>query len=494
MLTPPSPPASEISHAIVYNHFGSAVYNHDFSGGGRLTINSDGPTYTFTGKPRGLFAGKSKEMVFGADDITNVAVDGRQILFKTALGRSGKHKQPFAFFLNDAAEAAAVAELLPKNVDTEFTEVQDFQTRLDEVAGPYSTWQSPTNVIIALNALVFIIMGALGAGLVETTNLMPYILYGANNGAATTDGEWWRLLTSMFMHYGIMHLLFNMWALYQAGHLVEKLLGRSLYVLIYLGSGMAGGFASIMWHGDQTWSAGASGAVFGVYGAILGFMLRQKQALPASIYRSLMKSTIAFAAYNILYGLARPGIDNAAHTGGLLGGIFFSWLLAMPIDREARANSTGRRLQLGLGALGLLCVIGVSVTPRYDYSIRDLITWQNGVQPFIEHEGEFLENHQQQITGLGTTTDVDGYADWIEADLIPFYQNWIHALTAMQLKSDKVTSLNRDKLVAVFNQRLKSFDHLVTALRTDDEEEFNLFIKEEESVAEALNKLEQGLE
>lgn len=490
MSTPSPAPAPEVSHSVEYNHFGSAVYNQDFKGKGRLTINSDGPTYKFTGTPRGLFAGKSKEMVFSADDITNVVVDGRMIIFKTALGRSGKRKQPFAFYLQDAAEAAAVVELLPKSVDVEFTEAQDFNARLIAVAGRHPAWQSPTNVIIALNALVFVIMGALGAGWFETTDLMPYILYGANNGAATTDGEWWRLLTSMFMHYGIMHLLFNMWALYQAGHLVEKLLGRSLYVLMYLGSGIAGGFASILWHGDQTWSAGASGAVFGVYGAIIGFMLRQKQALPASIYRSMMKSTLAFAGYNILYGMARAGIDNAAHTGGLIGGICLSWLLAMPLDPAVRASATSRRARLGLVALGLVCVAGVSLTPRYDYSIRDLIVWQNGIQPFLQREGELLEKHQSQLAGVGTTTDQNAYADWLEAELIPLYQDWNRALIAMQLQPGKVTGSTRDKLVAIFERRVNSFNHLVTALRTDDEAEFNRFISEDESVGEALAQLE----
>lgn len=490
MSTPANSPAPEISHVVEYNSFNAAVYNHDFKGKGRLTINSAGPTYTFTGKPRGLFADKSKEMIFQADDILNVVVDGRLVIFKTTLGRSGKRKQPFAFYLSDATEATSVVELLPKTVDVEFTEVQDFNTRLAEVAGQTETWQSPTNLIIALNALVFVIMGVIGGGWFETANLMPYILYGANNGAATTDGEWWRLLTSMFMHYGLMHLLFNMWALYQAGHLVEKLLGRIPYALMYLGSGIAGGFASILWHGDQTWSVGASGAVFGVYGAIIGFMLRQKQALPTSIYRSMMKSTLAFAGYNILYGLAHAGIDNAAHTGGLLGGIFFGWLLAMPLDVAVRVRVTSRRVRLGLVALGVVCVAGVSLTPRYDYNIRDIIAWQDGIQPFVKREGELLEKHQSQLSGVGTTTDAKAYADWIEAELIPFYQDWGRDLTAMTLKSGKVTGTVRDKLVSIFELRVQSFDHLVTALRNNDDDSFNLFASEDARVSEELTKLE----
>jgi len=191
--------------------------------------------------------------------------------------------------------------------------------------------RSVTGVIVALNIAVFVLMaGFLGAGWVEVTDMTPYVRYGANNAAVTMHGQWWRLITSMFMHYGVIHLALNMWALLQAGNLVERLQGRVLYALTYLGSGIGGGLLSIAWHGDKIWSAGASGAIFGVYGALLGRTYRDRLALPKAVLQPLMKSTVIFAGYNLLYGMVNPGIDNADHIGGLATGIALGWLTAPP--------------------------------------------------------------------------------------------------------------------------------------------------------------------
>jgi len=216
----------EVSFAIDYHLFASSVRNPHFNGSGRLTIRFAGPIYSFSGRPRGLFAPKSAELFFGSSDIMNVIVEDRMVHLRTQMGQAGKKNEVFAFYCRDEAEARAVAALLPRNIDQEFVESHDFATLLNAVAEPGRPWASPTNLIIGLNGVMFIVMGTLWAGWFQTESMMPYVLYGANNGAATTDGDWWRLLTSMFMHYGLMHLAMNMWALYRAGHFLERLQGR----------------------------------------------------------------------------------------------------------------------------------------------------------------------------------------------------------------------------------------------------------------------------
>ncbi|MDP2138030.1 MAG: rhomboid family intramembrane serine protease [Candidatus Didemnitutus sp.] len=479
----------EVSYLIDYNLFASPVYNLDFKGSGLLTIQADGPTYTFSGRPRGFFAGKSAKQVFAHHDISNVLATGRTLQFKTSAGKSGAKKQPFVCHFRDADTAREAADLLPKTTDVAFVEGNEFTGRLDALVGPISPWRSVTNVIVALNILVFVIMGFLGAGWFDVESIMPYVLYGANNGAATTDGEWWRLVTSTFMHFGVLHLALNMWALFHAGHLVEKLLGRRLYALAYLGSGIAGGFASIAWHGDQAWSAGASGAVFGVYGMIVGFMLREKQAMPSGVYKKMLKSTLGFAGYNILFGLARTGIDNAAHLGGLLGGIALGWLLAMPLDAQSRSKLSGRRLRLGLAALGAMLAFGIGLTPRYDYRISDLIAWEKTNRSYIDKEVSLLKQHQESLGRPWTAAQASSYADWIEVHLIPFYEDWGRALDGLALAPDRDTTRTRKALLNIFSLRLQSYRDLAAGLRADDQGAKDRFAAEDALVVLEIEKL-----
>ncbi len=362
----------EIFHAITYEAIGGNGYNVDFRGKGRLVIRPDGPTYLFSGTKRERFTARhDMTLELGVDDIWNVVADGRVIRFRTRRGQSGAKGKPFLFVCRDAAEAASVMALMPTRKDSEFFEARDFSTRLFALPGATSPWTSATNILVGLNVAVFILLGFLGAGWVQTKSIMPYVLYGANNGGVTTDGEWWRLVTYMFMHYGLIHLAMNMWALFQTGHLLERLLGRALYTLTYLGSGIVAGFASILWNGDRVWSAGASGAVFGVYGALLGYMLREKHALPRSVFQPVLKSTLAFAGYNLLFGLAHPRIDNSAHLGGALGGLVLGWLVALPVEAAARPRLFASRLRAGLLATAVAVVAGVLLAPRYDYRVKD---------------------------------------------------------------------------------------------------------------------------
>src|SRR6185312_17254410 len=110
----------------------------------------------------------------------------------------------FEFLCADTDAAATVRALLPTRIDAEFTAEQDFAARLRQLPAASSWATSVTGLIILLNVAVFVVMGAFfNAGWFEVGDMMAYIRYGANNGAATTGGEWWRLLTSAFLHFGL---------------------------------------------------------------------------------------------------------------------------------------------------------------------------------------------------------------------------------------------------------------------------------------------------
>jgi rhomboid protease GluP len=491
MPTDDAGPTPEISFPITYEVAGDQTHNPDLKGRGILTVRPDGPVYFFSGTRRALFSGQPAKLDFKADEIWNVVVAGRRISFHTPRGKAGAKGQPFVFYCSDAAAARSVASLLPAVVDHDFAAVRDFSERLNALAEARSPWTSVTNIIIALNVLVFVIMGLLGAGWAQVASMMPYILYGANQGAATTDGEWWRLLTSMFMHYGILHLLLNMWALYQAGHFLEKLQGRWLYALTYLASGLAGGFASIAWHGDRTWSAGASGAVFGVYGAILGYLLREKQGLPRSIYQSLMKSSLTFAGYNILFGVARAGTDNAAHLGGVLGGVALGWLVALPVDRAIREQQTGRRLQLGTIAVVVMIAAGVLLTPRFDYSVRDELAWDQANRPFLAQEAGWLKQNQTALAGLELGGDGRAHAEWINAHLVPLYRSWGEKIAGLSLKPGKQTAIRRAKLQKILQLQLDSHTRLAAGLEAHESGAIARYNREEEEVSREFSQFNE---
>lgn len=187
-----------------------------------------------------------------------------------------------------------------------------------------------TFLLIVANVVIFIAMVIGGAGLWHAPNEVQ-LHWGANFGPATQDGEWWRLGTAMFLHFGLIHLLLNAFSLWDAGQLVERMYGRWRFVSIYLLSGLFGNLLSLVVQGNQAVAGGASGAVFGVYGAALMFLWRERAAITRGEFKWLFGGGIAFSILAIIMGFMIPGIDNAAHIGGLGAGLLLSIVMARTI-------------------------------------------------------------------------------------------------------------------------------------------------------------------
>jgi len=154
--------------------------------------------------------------------------------------------------------------------------------------------------------------------------------WGANFRPLTTEGQWWRLLTSTFLHGGLMHLLANMYGLLFVGIFLEPLLGRTKYLIAYLLTGILASVASLWWY-DATVSVGASGAIFGLYGIFLALLLTK--VFHPDFAKSFLLSTAIFVGFNLLMGLT-GGIDNAAHIGGLLSGFIVGLILYPSLKRQ----------------------------------------------------------------------------------------------------------------------------------------------------------------
>ncbi|MEM1347340.1 MAG: rhomboid family intramembrane serine protease [Myxococcota bacterium] len=168
------------------------------------------------------------------------------------------------------------------------------------------------------------------------------------------EGQWWRLISSMFVHLGVMHIAFNGYGLYSIGPMVEQFYGRSRFVVIYLGSGVLSSLASLLFTANA--SGGASGALYGVVGAMIVFGAKYRADLPARVSKALTRSMLPWVIFGIGIGFVQGvNFDNAAHLGGLISGA----LLALAM--RSRITQTAER-RVGDYVVGALAVALVTVT------------------------------------------------------------------------------------------------------------------------------------
>ncbi len=211
-----------------------------------------------------------------------------------------------------------------------------------------------TYTIMGLNILVFIAMVITGVALFEPL-VADLTRWGANVKSLTLNGEWWRLITSVFVHIGLIHILFNMYALYMVGIYLEPMLGKERYITAYLATGLLASVTSTWWHDEHLVSAGASGAIFGLYGVFLALLTTR--LIPKTVRNGLLQSIGIFIGYNILYGAKSDATDNAAHLGGLVSGFVIGYLYYFSIKQPARIGKTA--------AIGIVALISVAITTWY---------------------------------------------------------------------------------------------------------------------------------
>ncbi len=225
------------------------------------------------------------------------------------------------------------------------SEIMDSETRLPQ--------QSPivTYALLVVLVLITVVMTATG----ESTSIDNLLRFGAQLDSLVLQGEYWRLITAMFIHIGVIHLLCNGYALYVLGKDCERIFGRVWYLILFVLCGIAGNLLSLwIHHGTHAVSAGASGAIFGLAGAMAVVVFRKTVVLSPREYREITRSIIPFILYNILYGLKETNIDMVAHVGGLMAGIGLVWVL--PFHREIR-----KTVQYSCLSIVLLMVAGAGV-------------------------------------------------------------------------------------------------------------------------------------
>lgn len=219
-----------------------------------------------------------------------------------------------------------------------------------------------TRAILVLNLVVFGVMVVTGVSVLDPSTV-DLLKWGADYGPSTMlEGQLWRTLTSAFIHVGLLHLAVNMWSLWAIGRLCERIYGNLTFTLIYLLSAVGGSLASNAWNPVAV-SAGASGALFGIDGAVIAFLYLQPGSIPPEALQKLRKELLGIIAFNLMIGFSMSFVNNAAHLGGLVTGALAGALVTRDLRAEVVATPRLARL---LGVLVLLAGATALVKWRVD--------------------------------------------------------------------------------------------------------------------------------
>jgi rhomboid protease GluP len=238
-------------------------------------------------------------------------------------------------------------------------EEAEFQERLRQLAPiPWMLW-----LIVAANVLIWIATAVYGGNVLQNS-AEKLLGWGGNAASEVQRGDWWRLLSATFLHGGLMHLVMNMIGLVSAGIVVERIYGHRLFLLLYIGSGLLGSALSLHFSAQAAVSVGASGAVFGVTGALLVAVFQHRDSLPKAFGKQTLSTLGIFIVYALMQGFAKQGIDNAAHIGGLVGGCLLAYLLPERFDMAHFTRNFRARAAAGV-VLVLVATTGVAaMAPR----------------------------------------------------------------------------------------------------------------------------------
>ncbi|MCF8198811.1 MAG: rhomboid family intramembrane serine protease [Sulfuritalea sp.] len=405
------------------------------------------------GRGRRLFALRKRDEHIPLEQVQDVAVSGRVLRFTVADSGLRQPRQLRLLRLGSPNSAARLALCLPDSASESGQQVRaDTQSyaMFLEARGPAFA----TLAIMAINFFVFVVCGFSGVGWLKG-NAALLLDFGGNFAVATTGGEWWRLVSSMFLHSGLIHVGFNMWALWEAGRVAERLFGSGRYVALYLLAGLLGSIASINWQQDLV-GVGASGAVFGVIGGLLAALLLRPDLLPGTITRKLQTSATLFIAYSLFNGFTHTGIDNAAHVGGLVAGALIGTAYVMPMGRALAATAVTLML-IGGGT-----VRAVVVAEPYG----DELAFRQFLSSYPKAEAR-LNDIALSLQTRANTLSPQELLRVLEHEMIPGWVEQDTRIAALPRVTPRSRSL-RDNLASFVHLRRESWELLSDGVRRND--------------------------
>jgi rhomboid protease GluP len=323
-----------------------------------------------------------------------------------------------------------------------------------------------TMVLLASNILIFVAMLYYGASLWHTSTTVP-LAWGANFGPATQDGQWWRLGTAMFLHFGVVHLALNMWALWDIGRLLEQVYGRWRYALLYLGAGVFGNLLSLVIQGNQAVSGGASGAIFGLYGALVLFLWRERAQMERGEFRWMFGAASIFIVLALVMGQLITGIDNSAHVGGLISGALLGVALSRPWTWNSPRNRYVRQAALGLVLLASVA-LWTSV-PAPSYRLGEEVRAREAINRFLLQDRR-ISQEWESIMGKGQEKQLsfDQLAGQIDSAITTEYQESFENLSALHLDTAAPSARTLEILRKYAELRSTASQELSEGLRNRD--------------------------
>lgn len=334
-----------------------------------------------------------------------------------------------------------------------------------------------TPILININIAIFILMTIYGVSMMQPDG-ESLLAWGANFSPLTLNGEWWRILSSCFIHIGIFHLLMNMYALLYIGMILEPYLGKSRFLSAYLLTGIIGSVASLYWN-ELTISAGASGAIFGMYGLFLAMLTTN--IIEKSARKALLTSIAVFVGYNLLNGM-NSGIDNAAHIGGLVSGLVIGYSFYPSLVKPTVSK-------LKYSTIGILSVaiLAISIFVLSTSSVSDMNKYEQKMQEF-----SLLEDKALALFTMPETSTNQEYLDEIQRSGIPSWESNLRLLKEFE-KMDLPDSIRErnSKLKKYCNLRLKMYETLYQAIseNTDQyESQIEEYNKEIEMIIQDLRE------
>lgn len=323
-----------------------------------------------------------------------------------------------------------------------------------------------TTGLLVINVVVFAVMLVFGAGLWHTNSGLQ-LAWGANFGPATQDGQWWRLFTALFIHFGIVHLGLNMWALWDVGRLVERLYGRFNFAVLYLTSGVLGNLLSLVVQGNRAVSGGASGAVFSLYGALLVFLWRERKQVERGEFRWLFGAASVFTLLTLGLGLVVPGIDNAAHMGGLLSGGLLGAVMARPWAMGSPSVVMGRWLAGVLLLAGT--VVLVQRIPEPIYRFGEELRARDAIRAFLTEDQRISQKWDAILdSGRRNQATFDQLAGSIDTNVTAVYQHSFEQLMAASPAGAAPSARTLATLQSYATLRADASRDLADGLRTKD--------------------------